>query len=86
MATYTGKRPTFKQVFDAALHLSRRDQRRLRNELDKLTGVKLVHPSNSVAAIHDGLLLAEEVRKELQGTATQSFDDTMHQLRGRAWS
>jgi hypothetical protein len=86
MATYTNKRPTFKQVFDEALHLSSRDQRRLRDELTKLANVKLARPTNNVAAIQNGRLLADEVRKELQATAAQSLDDTMRQLRGRSWS
>ena len=81
MATYTSKHPTFKQVFDEALHLSLQDQRRLRDELTKLAGVKLVRPTNSAAAIRNGRLLADEVRKELQATAAQSLDDTMRQLR-----
>jgi hypothetical protein len=86
MATYIGKHPTFKQVFDEASRLSAQDQRRLREELSKLTGVKLVRPSNSADAIRNGRLLADEVRKELQATAAQSLDDAMRQLRGRSWS
>jgi len=86
MATYTGKHPTFKQVFDEALHLSIRDQRRLRDELTKLAGVKLARPSSTAAAISNGRLLADEIRKELETTTKQSLDDTMRQLRGRSWS
>ena len=86
MATYTSKRPTFKQVFDKVLHLSFKDQIRLRDELAKLTGVKLVHPSNTAETVRTARLLADEVRKELQATDDQSLNETMRQLRGRSWS
>jgi len=84
MATYTSKHLTFKQIFDEASRLSAQDQRRLREELTKLTGVKLVRPSHSAAAIRNGRLLADEVRKELQATAAQSLDTLMDDISRKA--
>jgi len=87
MTTYTRKRSTYKETLELARQLSLRDQRRLRAELAKLTGVKLVRPSQDPRAIRSARLLADEIRKTMKSaTAKQSLDETMRQLRGRSWS
>jgi hypothetical protein len=84
---YTGKRPTFKQVFSEAMHLSLRDKRRLQEELAKMTSTHLVQPKHDASAFQAAQKLAEEVRRLTQAaTADQSLDDAMQQLRGRSWS
>ena len=87
MATYTRNRPTYQKVFSEVLRLSRRDQRKLQGELARLTGVVLVRPAKTSAAILSARKLADEVRKEVKALAgKESLDDAMRQLRGRAWS
>jgi len=87
MTTYTGKRPSYREVLEYARQLSRKDQRRLREELAKLSGVKLVPPSDDPKVIHSARLLANDIRKTVQAaTKKQSLDDSMRQLRGRSWS
>jgi hypothetical protein len=87
MATYTRNRPTYQKVFSEVLRLSRRDQRKLQGELARLTGVALVRPAKTSAAILSARKLADEVKKEVKASAGKgSLDDAMRQLRGRAWS
>lgn len=87
MTTYTGKHPSYREVLERARQLSLRDQRRLREELAKLSGVRLVHPSRDPKVIRSARLLAEDIRKTMRGaTAKQTLDDGMRQLRGRSWS
>lgn len=87
MTTYTHRPPTYKDALELARQLSLRDQRRLRAELAKLAGVKLIRPSHDSKAIQLARALADEIRKTVQSaTAQQSLDDAMRQLRGQAWS
>jgi hypothetical protein len=87
MTLYTRKRPTYKTALEMAQQLSRRDQRRLRAELAKLSEVTLVQPSRDAKKIRLARVLAGKVRKTVQSaTAKQNVDDTMRQLRGRSWS
>ena len=87
MTTYTRKRTTYSEALELACQLSLRDQRRLRAELAKLSGVTLVQPSRDAKKIRSGRVLAGKVRKTVQSaTAKQSLDETMRQLRGRSWS
>jgi hypothetical protein len=77
----------YHKVFEAALRLPLDEQRRLRDELAKLSDVRLVAPANSKSARREGKALAERVRAELaSGNASASLDETMQQLRGREWS
>lgn len=85
MTTYSRKRTTYKETLELARQLPLRDQRRLRAELVKLTGVKLVSPSRDPKAIRSARLLAEEIRKTMQSaTAKRSLNEDMRQLRGRS--
>ena len=86
MTTYTRKHPSYREVLEYARQLSLKDQRRLREELAKQFGVKLVSPAKSADAIRHGRKLADEVRQELQKTRTKSLNQTMRKLRGRLWS
>ncbi|MCI0554299.1 MAG: hypothetical protein L0287_25415 [Anaerolineae bacterium] len=87
MTTYSRKHPTYREVLEYARQLPRRDQRRLREELAKLSGVKLVPPSRDPKVIHSARLLAKDIQKKVQrATKKQSLDDVMRQLRGRSWS
>jgi hypothetical protein len=86
MTTYTQKHPSYREVLEYARRLSVRDQRRLREELARQSGVKLVSPSKSADAVRNGRKLADDVRKELQSTRSKSLNQTMRKLRGRAWS
>lgn len=77
----------YRKVFEAALRLPLDEQRRLRDELAKVSDVRLVAPSNSKSARLAGQALAEQVRTELAaGSDSAALDETMQQLRGRAWS
>jgi hypothetical protein len=77
----------YHKVFEAALRLSLDEQRRLRDELAKLSDVRLVAPANSKSARREGKALADRVRAELaSGNVSASLDETMQQLRGREWS
>lgn len=51
MTVYTRKRPSYKTALELARQLSMRDQRRLRAELAKLSGVTLVHPSQDAKKV-----------------------------------
>ena len=87
MTTYTRKHTTYHETLELARQLSSRDQRRLRAELAKLSGVMLVHPSRDPKKIRSARLLAGKIRKTVQSaTAKQSLDEIMQQLRGRSWS
>ena len=87
MAIYTRKRPSYKTALELVRQLSTRDQRRLRAELAKLSGVTLVHPSHDAKKVRSARMLAGKVRKVVQSaTAKQSLDETMRQMRGRSWS
>jgi hypothetical protein len=77
----------YHKVFEAALRLPLDEQRRLRDELAKLSDVRLVAPANSKSARREGKALADRVRAELAlGNVSASLDETMQQLRGREWS
>ncbi len=78
----------YHKVFEAALRLPLDEQRRLRDELAKLSDVRLVAPANSKNAKREGKALADQVRAELATgkSKTASLDETMQQLRGREWS
>lgn len=85
MTTYSRKRTTYKETLELVRQLPLRDQRRLRAELVKLTGVKLVSPSRDPKVIRSACLLAEEIRKTVQSaTAKRSLNEDMRQLRGRS--
>jgi len=87
MTTYTRKHTTYSEALELARQLSLRDQKRLRAELAKLSGVSLVHPSRDPKKIRLARLLAGKIRKTVQSaTAKQSLDESMRQLRGRSWS
>ena len=87
MTTYTRKHTSYREALELARQLSLRDQRRLRAELAKLSGVTLVHPSRDPKKIRSARLLAGKIRKTVQSaTAKQSLNETMRQLRGRSWS
>jgi hypothetical protein len=69
------------------LRLPLDEQHRLRNELAKLSDVRLVAPANSKSAKREVQALADQVRAELaSGNASVLLDETMQQLRGREWS
>jgi hypothetical protein len=77
----------YRKVFEAALRLPLDEQRRLRDELARLSDVRLVAPANSKNARREGKALADRVRAELaSGNVSASLDETMQQLRGREWS
>ncbi|MFZ5909353.1 MAG: hypothetical protein ACOYYU_04995 [Chloroflexota bacterium] len=80
------RKSNYRKVFEAALRLNANEQRKLREELAKLTEVRLVPPAGSEKAIRDGQRLAAEIRAELAKIETaSSLDETMRQLRGRSW-
>lgn len=80
------KRDGYHQVLQAAIRLSQTDQQRLLDELQKLSGVRLIPPTYTEPAIKNGRILADEVRNELKNSLDKGLDETMSQLRGRAWS
>ncbi len=80
------KRPTYAQVLEVARRPSRTEQRRLRDELEKLAGVQLVRPEKSAAARRQGRRMARAIRAELAESVSGSLDEAMRELRGRAWS
>ncbi len=80
------KRPTYTQVLEVARRLSPAEQRRLRDDLAQSSGIQLVRPTGSATARRAGRRLAKAIRTELADTATASLDETMRELRGRAWS
>lgn len=87
MSTYPEKHPTYREVLEYARQLSQKDQRRLREELAKLSGVRLVPPSDDPEVIRSARLLASIIQKKVQAaTKKQTLDDGMRQLRGRLWS
>jgi|GEM_PF-1824074 len=88
MTTATRKktRPAYQKILEAARELSPAQQRRLRDELAKMVGVRLVRPAMTPAAIRRGRRLAKAVRAELAHAKSESLDATMRNLRGRAWS
>jgi hypothetical protein len=87
MATYTGKRPNYRQVISQVMRLSLRDQRRVRDELVKITSVHLVPPSKDAETLRAAQALAEEVRGIAQdATRGQTLEDAMSKMRGRSWS
>ena len=79
------KRPTYAQVLEVARRLSPAEQRRLRDELEKLAGVQLVRPEESAKARRQGRRMARAIRAELAETVSGSLDEAMRDLRGRAW-
>jgi mRNA-degrading endonuclease RelE of RelBE toxin-antitoxin system len=86
MTTYSRKQPSYREVLEYARRLSRKDQRRLQEELAKLSGVKLALPNKSASAIRKARKLADEIRKELKNKGRKSLNQTMRELRGRSWS
>jgi hypothetical protein len=80
------KRPTYTQVLKIVRRLSPAEQRRLRDELARLSGVQLVRPSESTAARRQGRRLAKLIRADLAEAVTNSLDDSLRAMRGRAWS
>lgn len=80
------KRPTYTQVLKIVRRLSPAEQRRLRDELARSSGVQLVRPSESTAARRQGRRLAKLIRADLAEAVTNSLDDSMRAMRGRAWS
>jgi hypothetical protein len=77
----------YRRVFEAVMRLSLDEQRRLRDELAKLSDIRLVVPTNSKSAKREGQALAELVRAELaSGSEATSLEEAMQQLPGRAWS
>jgi hypothetical protein len=59
------KRPTYTQVLKIVRRLSPAEQRRLRDELARSSGVQLVRPSESTAARRQGRRLAKLIRADL---------------------
>ena len=89
MATHSrNQKNEYRRVFEAALRLSSEEQARLRDELAKLTAVRLVAPLGTKNAKREGKALADLVRAELaaEKSETTSLEDVMQQLRGREWS
>jgi len=86
--THPKKRPTYAQALAMARRLSPAEQRRLRDELARSSGVQLVRPNGSASAEarRQGRRLAKVIRAELAKSVTNSLDETMRQLRGRSWS
>ena len=84
--THPKKRPTYAQALAVARRLSPAEQRRLRDELARSSGVQLVRPNGSAEARRQGRRLAKVIRAELAESVTNSLDETMRQLRGRSWS
>ena len=84
--TRPDKRPTYTQVLEIARRLSPAEQRRLRDELAKSSGVQLVRPTGSATARRQGRRLVKAIRAELAESVTASLDETMREMRGRAWS
>lgn len=81
------RKSNYRKVFEAALRLNANEQRRLREELAKLAEARLVQPASSEKAAQEGQKLAAEIRAELAQTDNPTtLDETMQQLRGRAWS
>jgi hypothetical protein len=80
------KRPTYAQVLEVARRLSPVEQRRLRDELEKLAGVQLVRPEESAMARQQGRRMARTVRAELAESVSGSLDEALREMRGRAWS
>jgi hypothetical protein len=80
------KRPTYTQALDIVRRLPPAEQRRLRDELARSSGVQLVRPTESIAVRRQGRRLAKAIRAELAEAVTNSLDEAMHDLRGRAWS
>ena len=86
IATHSRKND-YRRVFEAALRLSSEEQKRLRDELAKLSDVRLVVPLSSKNAKREGKALADQVRAELAaGKDETTLDNAMQQLRGREWS
>ena len=89
IATHSrNRKDDYRKVFEAALRLSADEQRRLRDELAKLSDIRLVAPVSSKSAKREGKALADQVRAELAAGKSEStsLDDAMQQLRGREWS
>jgi hypothetical protein len=81
------RKSNYRKVFEAALRLPLAEQRRLSEELARVSEVRLVPPARSEKAALEGQKLAEEVRAELAKAENKaSLDETMQQLRGRSWS
>ncbi len=79
-------RATYRQVLKDVRALPPADQNRLRSELEKMPSVYIMRPTRSPAAIRRGRRLAAQIRKQLKTKMKGTLEDTMHQLRGRAWS
>ena len=77
---------TYQQLLKEVRALPPRQQQKLRDTLLQETGLYLVRPSHSAAAIRRGQRLAKAIQAELAKTVTGTLDDTMRQMRGRSWS
>jgi tellurite resistance protein len=88
MKTLTRKKKNWslQEVVEAIKTLSPTDQRILKEELNKLPEVYVMHPSLSEEAIKRGQELAQEIRDELKSQSMGTLDETMRALRGRSWS
>jgi hypothetical protein len=78
-------RPTYRQVLQSVRELSPADQRRLYDELVKLSGVRLERPAGTSAAVRRGRRLAKTIQAQL-AASTGTLDEAMQRLRGRSWS
>ncbi len=76
----------YRKILEAARELPPAEQRRLRDELARSSGVQLVRPNGSAEARRQGRRLVKAIRAELAESVTNSVDETMRQLRGRSWS
>jgi hypothetical protein len=84
--TRKSKKPTFREVLDAARELSPTEQLRLRDELTKLVDIYVMIPDNSPEAIERGRQLAEQARAEVNQSMKGTLEEMIASLRGRSWS
>ncbi len=80
------KRPTYTQVLEIVRGLSPAEQRRMRDEWTLSSGVQLVRPTRSTTARRQGRRLAKAILADLAHAVTTSLDDSLREMRGRAWS
>ena len=76
---------TYQQLLQAIQGLPPADQIRLRDDLNRMTHVRLARPAATDVAIQQGKRLAEAVRQELALSMTGSLDEVMLRLRGQSW-
>jgi hypothetical protein len=80
------KRLEYQQVLERVRALPPADQSRLRADLAKLTGVYVLDPDESAAAIRRGRRQAAKIRRQLSAAMTGTLEETMTRLRGPSWS